>query len=137
MEYATRDQAQQAVSTLSNQNLMGRLVYVREVRFKSLRLHSSHICLDRPLESFLTLQGTDNRYVRTARPNLALPDRLQPAEATTVDRLEVAMVAVADSVEAVVATEALLHPVVDARSSSTMSVILTLFLIAPSELPLT
>ena len=32
VEYATRDQAQQAVSTLSNQNLMGRLVYVREVR---------------------------------------------------------------------------------------------------------
>ena len=32
MEYATRDQAQQAVNTLSNQNLMGRLVYVREVR---------------------------------------------------------------------------------------------------------
>lgn len=32
MEYATRDQAQAAVATLSNQNLMGRLVYVREVR---------------------------------------------------------------------------------------------------------
>lgn len=31
VEYATRDQAQQAVNTLSNQNLMGRLVYVREV----------------------------------------------------------------------------------------------------------
>ena len=32
VEYATREQAQSAVSTLSNQNLMGRLVYVREVR---------------------------------------------------------------------------------------------------------
>ncbi|KAF7505291.1 hypothetical protein GJ744_001078 [Endocarpon pusillum] len=32
VEYATRDQAQQAVTTLSNQNLMGRLVYVREDR---------------------------------------------------------------------------------------------------------
>ena len=32
MEYATRDQAQNAVNSLSNQNLMGRLVYVREVR---------------------------------------------------------------------------------------------------------
>jgi len=32
VEYATRDQAQTAVNTLSNQNLMGRLVYVREVR---------------------------------------------------------------------------------------------------------
>ncbi|KAK4452072.1 single-strand telomeric DNA-binding protein GBP2 [Podospora aff. communis PSN243] len=32
VEYATRDQAQNAVATLSNQNLMGRLVYVREDR---------------------------------------------------------------------------------------------------------
>ncbi|KAL8818676.1 MAG: hypothetical protein Q9191_007890 [Dirinaria sp. TL-2023a] len=32
VEYATRDQAQQAVNTLSNQNLMGRLVFVREDR---------------------------------------------------------------------------------------------------------
>ncbi|PHH78141.1 hypothetical protein CDD82_3193 [Ophiocordyceps australis] len=32
VEYATRDQAQQAVTQLSNQNLMGRLVYVREDR---------------------------------------------------------------------------------------------------------
>lgn len=31
VEYATREQAQQAVAQLSNQNLMGRLVYVREV----------------------------------------------------------------------------------------------------------
>lgn len=31
VEYATREQAQTAVNTLSNQNLMGRLVYVREV----------------------------------------------------------------------------------------------------------
>jgi hypothetical protein len=31
VEYATREQAQNAVTTLSNQNLMGRLVYVREV----------------------------------------------------------------------------------------------------------
>ncbi len=36
VEYATRDQAQQAVNTLSNQNLMGRLVYVREVSFPQL-----------------------------------------------------------------------------------------------------
>ncbi|KAA8566315.1 hypothetical protein EYC84_008906 [Monilinia fructicola] len=32
VKYATREQAQQAVNTLSNQNLMGRLVYVREDR---------------------------------------------------------------------------------------------------------
>lgn len=31
VEYATRDEAQNAVNTLSNQNLMGRLIYVREV----------------------------------------------------------------------------------------------------------
>lgn len=39
MEYATREQAQNAVSTLSNQNLMGRLVYVREVS----QLHTSSL----------------------------------------------------------------------------------------------
>jgi hypothetical protein len=38
VEYATREQAQQAVATLSNQNLMGRLVYVREVRSAGHRL---------------------------------------------------------------------------------------------------
>ncbi|WEW60588.1 g-strand binding protein [Emydomyces testavorans] len=32
VEYASREQAQNAVATLSNQNLMGRLVYVREDR---------------------------------------------------------------------------------------------------------
>ena len=42
VEYATRDQAQQAVSTLSNQNLMGRLVYVREVR-PTLKMISSKL----------------------------------------------------------------------------------------------
>ena len=38
VEYATREQAQNAVTTLSNQNLMGRLVYVREVRFRLINL---------------------------------------------------------------------------------------------------
>jgi hypothetical protein len=37
VEYATREQAQNAVNSLSNQSLMGRLVYVREVR----RYHNS------------------------------------------------------------------------------------------------
>lgn len=36
VEYATREQAQQAVAQLSNQNLMGRLVYVREVSIDTL-----------------------------------------------------------------------------------------------------
>lgn len=31
VEYANRDQAAAAINTLSNQNLMGRLIYVREV----------------------------------------------------------------------------------------------------------
>ena len=80
--------------------------------------------LQAPLESCLTLQGADKSHFRTARPNLALPDRLQLAEATKAGRLEVAMAAAADMVEAVVATEALLHPAADARFSSTMFVIL-------------
>ena len=92
------------------------------------------------------LQGTNKRSTRTARPNLALPDRLQLVEAMKADHLEVVAMAV-DSVLVVVlvvvvlvvvlATEALLHPAAGVRSSSTMSVILTLFLIALYELPLT
>lgn len=31
VEYATKDEAQNAINTLSNRNLMGRLIYVREV----------------------------------------------------------------------------------------------------------
>ena len=88
------------------------------------------------LETFLVFHSTNKQRNRTARPNLALPDRLQPAEATKAGRLEVATGA-ADLVEAVVATEALLHPAEDDRSSSTMSVILNPFLITTSELSLT
>ncbi|THW14023.1 RNA-binding domain-containing protein [Aureobasidium pullulans] len=40
VEYATRDQAQNAVNSLSNQNLMGRLVYVREDREAEPRFSS-------------------------------------------------------------------------------------------------
>ena len=80
------------------------------------------------LETFLRLQSTNQRRNRTARPSLALPDRLQPAEATKAGRLEVAMAAAAGLVVGVVATEALLHPAADDRSSSTMSVILSQFL---------
>ena len=31
VEYATKEEAQNAINTLSNRNLMGRLIYVREV----------------------------------------------------------------------------------------------------------
>ncbi len=44
VEYATREQAQQAVNTLSNQNLMGRLVYVREVSFADFGLKADRRC---------------------------------------------------------------------------------------------
>ncbi|KAK5151262.1 g-strand binding protein [Recurvomyces mirabilis] len=37
VEYATREQAQDAINTLSNTNLMGRLVYVREAGFPNQR----------------------------------------------------------------------------------------------------
>jgi len=37
VEYATKDEAQNAINTLSNRSLMGRLIYVREV--SSLTLH--------------------------------------------------------------------------------------------------
>lgn len=42
VEYATREQAQQAVNTLSNQTLMGRLVYVREVRIDRRLVNCVH-----------------------------------------------------------------------------------------------
>ena len=62
MEYATRDQAQQAIQTLSNQNLMGRLVYVREVS-------------DAASVSRLS-SNTDQCYARTEKPNLDSQDHL-------------------------------------------------------------
>ena len=69
MEYATREQAQTAVTTLSNQNLMGRLVYVREVR-PSRR----NILFDNMLRM-------DNR---TGRPSHALSDQPEVAAALVV-----------------------------------------------------
>jgi hypothetical protein len=57
VEYATREQAQNAVATLSNQNLMGRLVYVREVS----------LCPD--LQFLPTSEPTD-QWCRIERRNL-------------------------------------------------------------------
>ncbi len=65
VEYATREQAQNAVATLSNQNLMGRLVYVREVSYPTLRP------LSQPGAKVLD---------RIVRPNLALDPRASLAE---------------------------------------------------------
>lgn len=41
VEYATKDQARTAIDTLSNKNLMGRLIYVREASRLLHNLHSS------------------------------------------------------------------------------------------------
>jgi RNA recognition motif-containing protein len=40
VEYSTKDEAQTAINTLSNRSLMGRLIYVREVRMPTIT-HSS------------------------------------------------------------------------------------------------
>lgn len=70
MEYATKDQAQLAVNTLSNQNLMGRLVYVREVW--------------KP-PSQLNIFGNTEGLYRIVRPN---PDSLvHPLEAEVVTKV--------------------------------------------------
>lgn len=69
MEYATREQAQNAVNTLSNQNLMGRLVYVREVSIACLGLPFGSSCVtmpnrnvqDREAEPRFIGQGGGNR----------------------------------------------------------------------------
>ncbi|KAK3074063.1 g-strand binding protein [Teratosphaeriaceae sp. CCFEE 6253] len=51
VEYATRDEAQTAINTLSNQNLMGRLIYVREVSEPSPRTgHTAYVRQDREME---------------------------------------------------------------------------------------
>lgn len=66
VEYATRDQAQNAVATLSNQNLMGRLVYVREVR----------------MTAFALLRGCTLRFSRTGNPSPASMLLVVAVEAT-------------------------------------------------------
>ena len=41
VEYSTKDEAQNAINTMSNRNLMGRLIYVREVSATSIH-HLEH-----------------------------------------------------------------------------------------------
>ncbi|KAL9603700.1 MAG: hypothetical protein Q9219_001019, partial [cf. Caloplaca sp. 3 TL-2023] len=103
VEYATRDQAQQAVNTLSNQNLMGRLVYVREV--SPLMIFASPIFR-------LCFPANQQRHVRIVRPNLVSQDLHRLAEDTTLVRLEAAMAEATDRA-------ARLPEVVDVKSSST------------------
>ena len=104
VEYATREQAQQAVSTLSNQNLMGRLVYVREVR--RTFLHSSPPVYD------VWTRRADNGLVsdRTARPNLA--SLALPLPVVAMNRVPAVVV----GTEAVVTADPTV--VVDVRSTS-------------------
>ena len=105
VEYATRDQAQTAVNTLSNQNLMGRLVYVREV--------------SRPWPSFNSSNAgvsDHKRCGRIAKLNLDLLDRQRPAEVMKA-------VQAAEAMEGVV-TELLLSQAAGAKSSSTTFVTL-------------
>ena len=81
VEYATRDQAQQAVNTLSNQNLMGRLVYVREVRiFKPHTIYTIPLLFQRPLT--LPLPCANIHPSRIEKPSHALPAHLQPVVVT-------------------------------------------------------
>ena len=61
MEYATREQAQQAVNTLSNQNLMGRLVYVREVNLLGPLLSRRLLFPNLLLQCVLTDNGWQDR----------------------------------------------------------------------------
>ena len=95
VEYATRDQAQSAVNTLSNQNLMGRLVYVREVG-SCIRgviprcLLFPQCCTTVAEHSQLILPCSH----RTVRPNLDSPALLLLVAVTKVGHPEVDMAGV-------------------------------------------
>src|SRR2546421_11905629 len=97
VEYATREQAQNAVNTLSNQNLMGRLVYVREVR------PSTVACLSRTCESLLISWLME--YHRIERPNLALLVPHLPIVVASAVLVVVVDLAVPGEQEAVVGDE--------------------------------
>ena len=86
MEYATREQAQQAVNTLSNQNLMGRLVYVREVSYPRCRI--TRWRLQRGSELVPLTLPTD----RIVKPNLASLDHPPVVERTKPPLLVVDLV---------------------------------------------
>jgi RNA recognition motif-containing protein len=101
VEYATREDAQTAIDTMSNTQLMGRLVYVREVRFKDSAWNDQRLtCI-----------------ARTVRLSHALPVLL--VEAAPVDLADVAafkVALVASRAAWAAATVAL--PVVDVLKST-------------------
>lgn len=122
VEYATGEQAQQAVNTLSNQSLMGRLVYVREVscnRDDLIRSYSSAFA--------------NEAMARIERPSLALPDRQQEVEvamkAPVVAVVMKALVAAVAMEVVTVATAALPRVVAGDKSSSTTCVLRQLLIV--------
>ena len=110
VEYATREQAQQAVNTLSNQNLMGRLVYVREVDPLNPWLRHP---FRRPYE--LREHVTNLFDGRIVRPSHASPDPPRPAQVMKDHQAEAALGALLMEVH--------LPLVEDAKSSSITFVI--------------
>jgi RNA recognition motif-containing protein len=100
VEYSTKDEAQTAINTLSNRNLMGRLIYVREVR-TSTTTHSS---------------STDTNH-RTARLSRASMEPAVPAVAW-VDHAEALLVDLAFHVAVSVEASVDLACRVAARRSS-------------------
>jgi hypothetical protein len=92
VEYATREQAQNAVATLSNQNLMGRLVYVREVR-------------DPESPALVRSLTARDRIVKQSLGSLA--PREETAEALPAARLRVAVTAEAEAEAEALASAAL------------------------------
>jgi hypothetical protein len=109
VEYATREQAQQAVNTLSNQNLMGRLVYVREVNLPAVFS-----------ESFVK-QGADNGSFKTRTVKLNLALLAHPRESSVAAEVVLA------EVSAAAAAAAAALAVVDDRSMFPTFVTLSLF----------
>lgn len=97
MEYATREQAQQAVNTLSNQNLMGRLVYVREVRIRGCT-----VCV---------------RVIRLLKPRIGRRNRGSSVVVVAVADSMAAWAAAAGSAAVVLGPEAMAAAVGAARSS--------------------
>ena len=101
VEYATREQAQQAIQTLSNQSLMGRLVYVREVCEAFRCAKSIRMSLTASSATRIAKQSLVSLALRRAATTVAHPEVGVLAEAmvaaTTVGVWLLAVAAVADN----------------------------------------
>lgn len=93
MEYATRDQAQQAITQLSNQNLMGRLVYVREVGGTGIRAGGLDIKVKfrivRRSLGLSVLRAATVAEASLVAPNNRLPPDLVALQAAVLPAVEV------------------------------------------------